>query len=62
MPQKALELERKIVSKGWIFIRQNGSHRHYKHPDIPGVITIPFHPGDISKKVESIVLKKAGLK
>lgn len=62
MPKKALELERIILSNGWRFVRQTGSHRHYKHDTIPGIITIPFHPGDITKVVENSVLKKAGLK
>ena len=59
MPLKAIELEKKILSLGWYFVRQNGSHRQYKHPSIPGTITIPFHPGDITKGVEKAVMKKA---
>ena len=62
MPLKAIELERKIIATGWYFVRQTGSHKHYQHPIILGTITIPFHSGDISKTVENIVLKKAGLK
>ena len=62
MPKKAKELEKIIKSAGWRFVRQTGSHRQYEHDSIPGIITIPFHPGDISKLVENAVLKKAGLK
>ena len=62
MPKTAKELEGLILSAGWYPVRQNGSHRQYKHPLIPGTITIPFHNGDLTKGVENQVLKKAGLK
>jgi len=62
MPKKAVELEKLILAAGWKFDRQTGSHRHYKHPTQPGLITIPFHSGDVSSVVENTVLKQAGLK
>ena len=62
MPKKAIELERMIQADGWYCVRQAGSHRHYRHPVKPGMVTIPFHPGDLSKYVETAVLKAAGLK
>ena len=31
---------------GWQHIRTTGSHRHYKRPSKPNVVTIPGHPGD----------------
>lgn len=37
---------RLIESKGWRHVRTTGSHRHYKHPLKPNVVTIPGHPGD----------------
>ncbi|MBR4462601.1 MAG: type II toxin-antitoxin system HicA family toxin [Erysipelotrichaceae bacterium] len=55
-------MERIILSDGWIFKRQIGSHRQYLHPEKSGKVTIPFHPGDLSKTVEYSILKQAGLK
>lgn len=62
MPPRANELEKRILDAGWKLVRQTGSHRQYKHPELTGTVTIPFHPGDITKRVENNVLKKAGLK
>ena len=31
-----------LLSKGFIFIRQKGSHKRYKHPD-GRAITVPVH-------------------
>jgi predicted RNA binding protein YcfA (HicA-like mRNA interferase family) len=35
-----------IESKGWRFVRTTGSHRHFKHPSKPLVVTVPGHLGD----------------
>lgn len=31
---------------GWRMVRRRGSHRQYRHPTRPGVVTIAGHPGD----------------
>ena len=62
MPKKPIEMEREILADGWRFKNQEGSHRHYIHPDKPGKVTIPFHCKDLSKMVEHSIRKQAGLK
>lgn len=62
MPKKPRELEKLILSDGWVFKEQIGSHRHYVHPIKPGKVTIPFHGKDIPKGTENSILKQAGLK
>lgn len=62
MPKKAKEMERLILKDGWQLEAQVGAHRHYKHPQKPGKVTIPFHAGDLTKFVENSILKQAGLK
>ena len=47
MPKKPIEMERIILSDGWVFKSQTGSHRHYTHP---------------TKGTENSILKQAGLK
>ena len=62
MPLKPKEMERIILADGWVFKSQEGSHRHYVHPEKHGKVTIPFHNKDLSKGVELSILKQAGLK
>lgn len=62
MPIKPIEMEKIILSDGWVFKTQNGSHRHYIHPTKPGKVTIPFHARDLPKGTENSILKQAGLK
>ena len=60
---KARELIRLLESKGWREVRQKGSHRQYKHPGSPNVVTIPDHPGvDLKPRTLNRILKAAGLK
>lgn len=63
MPYTARELERVVLEDGWCFVKQKGSHRHYKHPAKPGKVTIPFHkPDELHPKTANSILKQAGLK
>lgn len=59
---RARELEKILFADGWTLIRQVGSHRHYKHENKPGKVTIPFHTGDVDKGTANSILKQAGLK
>jgi len=53
---------RLVESDGWQHVRTTGSHRHYKHPLKPSVVTIPGNPGDeLPKGTLKSILKAAGL-
>lgn len=62
MPMKPREMEKLILSDGWVFKSQQGSHRQYVHPEKRGKVTIPFHAKELPKSVEHSILKQAGLK
>jgi predicted RNA binding protein YcfA (HicA-like mRNA interferase family) len=60
---KVRSLIKKIESDGWQYMYTTGSHRHFKHPEKPGKVTIPGHPGDdVTPGTLRSVLKQAGLK
>ncbi|MBI3992825.1 MAG: type II toxin-antitoxin system HicA family toxin [Candidatus Lambdaproteobacteria bacterium] len=61
---KPRELERLIKAEGWIEAPDlgKGSHRVYRHPARPGIITIPWHARDIPRGTTHNILKQAGLK
>lgn len=58
---RARELEKILLTDGWYFVVQKGSHRQYRHPTKLGKVTIPFHSGDLDKGTEKSILKQAGL-
>jgi predicted RNA binding protein YcfA (HicA-like mRNA interferase family) len=57
--REAIEL---IEDDGWVLSRIRGSHRQYKHPHKPGLVTIP---GALSKDLpiglQRSILRQAGL-
>jgi predicted RNA binding protein YcfA (HicA-like mRNA interferase family) len=60
---KVRDLIKKVEKDGWEYMYTTGSHRHFKHPEKPGKVTIPGHPGDdVTPGTLSSILKQAGLK
>jgi predicted RNA binding protein YcfA (HicA-like mRNA interferase family) len=60
---KVAEVIRLIEEDGWVLARTKGSHRQYKHPRKPGVVTISGKPsGDVPRGTLNSVLKQADLK
>ena len=48
---------------GWHLSRQRGSHRQYKHPKKPGLVTIAGKPNDaLAPGTLSSIFKQAGMK
>jgi predicted RNA binding protein YcfA (HicA-like mRNA interferase family) len=43
---KVRDLIRMIEADGWKHVRTTGSHRHFKHPTKPNVVTVPGSPND----------------
>ena len=59
---KVRDAIRLVEQDGWRLVRTRGSHRHYKHTEKPGLVTIA---GRMSKELApgtwSSILKQAGL-
>ena len=62
MPLKVGEIIRMIEADGWVNIRARGSHRQYRHPKKPGLVTVAGKPSrDLPPGLERSILKQAGL-
>lgn len=63
MPMKVREVIRLLEKHGWVEMRSRGSHRHFKHPSQPMLITVPGNEGkELATGTLNAILKKAGLK
>jgi predicted RNA binding protein YcfA (HicA-like mRNA interferase family) len=61
-PLKVREMIKRVEEDGWVQVRQRGSHRQYKHPTKPGVVTISGGSGeDLPVGLEKKILRQAGL-
>ncbi len=60
---KVRDVIKLLEDDGWRLVRTRGSHRQYRHPAKPGLVTLAGHPGDdLAKGTLGSVLKQAGLK
>jgi len=51
-----------IEADGWRHVRTTGSHRHFKHPTKPNLVTIPGNAGDdVPVGTMKAILKSAGI-
>lgn len=60
---KVREAIRIVERDGWRFVRMTGSHRHFRHEEKPGTVTIPGHPGeDLKPGTWSAIKRQAGIR
>ena len=60
---KIRDVLRLLVDDGWFLARTRGSHRQFKHPAKPGLVTIAGSGNDdLSPATLNSILKQAGLK
>lgn len=59
---KSKDIIKAIEAAGWVFARQNGSHRHFKHPTRKGVVTVPHPESDMSIGTIKSIEKQSGVK
>ncbi|MDR1665401.1 MAG: type II toxin-antitoxin system HicA family toxin [Clostridiales bacterium] len=55
------EADKMVRDDGWRLNGIEGSHYHYKHETKPGKVTIPYHKGDLPKRVVNSIRKQAAL-
>lgn len=62
VPVKVKEAIRRVEGAGWELGRTRGSHRQYRHPNRPGLVTIAGKPSDtLHPKTWAGIVKQAGI-
>jgi predicted RNA binding protein YcfA (HicA-like mRNA interferase family) len=57
------EVIRLLEQNGWTEMRSRGSHRNFKHPEKPSMVTVPGSDGkELAPGTLNAILKKAGLR
>lgn len=52
-----------LARDGWYLSRTRGSHRQYKHPAKPGLVTVAGKPSDdLAPGTLNSILKQSGLR
>ena len=63
VPPKIRDVLQQLKDAGWQQVGQTGSHRQFKHPTLPGRVTVAGKPGDdVAPGTLGSILKQAGIK
>lgn len=54
------ELAKRLEADGWRLVRTKGSHRQYRHPTRPGLVTLPHPKKDIPLGTLRSIFAQAG--
>jgi len=54
------EIIRRLRADGWVLVRTKGSHQQFKHPDRPGLVTVPHPRRDLPVGTVKAIMKQAG--
>ena len=56
------EVIRLLIAAGWTEVRQTGSHKHFRHPERPGTVTVPHPKSDLAIGTLKSIERQCGLK
>lgn len=60
---KIRDVLRRLTEDGWVLVRTRGSHRQFRHPEKPGIVTLAGSGNDdLAPGTLNSILKQAGLK
>ncbi len=52
---------RALQRAGFFLDHSTGSHRFFRHPSRPGIVTVPFHRKDLKRGTLKSILRQADL-
>jgi predicted RNA binding protein YcfA (HicA-like mRNA interferase family) len=62
VPVKVRDAIKLVEAEGWRLVRTRGSHRQYRHPAKPGLVTIAGKPSDaLHPKTWTSIIRQADL-
>jgi len=59
---KSSDIIAALETDGWYEVRVKGSHHHFKHPDKPGIVTVPHPRKDVPIGTVRAIEKQSGVK
>ena len=59
---RSAEVIKRITKAGWAEVRQTGSHKHFRHPTMPGTVTVPHPKSEMAIGTLKSIEKQSGVK
>jgi predicted RNA binding protein YcfA (HicA-like mRNA interferase family) len=57
---KPVAVIRVLQRAGFVLDHSTGSHRFFRHPARPGIVTVPFHRKDLKRGTLKSIIDQAG--
>lgn len=54
------EIIKRLKGEGWVHVRTKGRHHQFKHPEKPGLVTVPHPKKDCPAATLKAIKKQAG--
>lgn len=59
---KSRDIIKALRADGWEEVRQRGSHLHFRHPQKPGIVTVPHPSSDMAIGTIKSIEKQSSVK
>lgn len=59
---RSSEVIKRITKAGWSEVRQTGSHKQFRHPTLPGTVTVPHPKSEMAVGTLKSIEKQSGVK
>jgi len=61
MAKSSRDVIRLLAKEGWYEVGQTGSHKHFKHPNKKGKVTVPHPKRDLTTKTLKSIERQSGV-
>lgn len=58
---KSSELIKTLLNMGWYLHRVKGSHHHFRHGKLKGLVTVPHPTQELPKGTVKSIMRQAGI-
>lgn len=58
---RSADVIKQIKKAGWFQVRQTGSHQQFRHPTMPGTVTVPHPKADMAIGTIKSIEKQSGV-
>lgn len=58
---KSRDVIRRLEQAGFRLVRQKGSHCQFRHPDRPGIVTVPHPDSDLATGTIKSIERQSGI-
>lgn len=59
---KSRDVIKALTAAGWHEVRVKGSHHHFKHETLKGLVTVPHPEADLAKGTLRSIERQSGIK